>query len=236
MTTPNGIETMDLPAAEAAGAILRRVSGPRDSQTSSTRNSPPQVSRPSPQGVPPSLRDDLVPEGVINAARDSVARSLWPLLLTGPTGTGKTCAAAVLYQRWRGSNPMWRSFPTLCSLLSQCRRNGEASELVLGQTVVYTESQLWHRIAGADLLVLDEIGVRDDGGMRLEAMWRLLELRIGRPMIATTNVAPAGLTTVFDDRIASRLLAGRVVELVGADLRMSGLRSRVSRVTVGESP
>ena len=52
------------------------------------------------------------------------------------------------------------------------------------------------------------------------AVKKFAELRDGQPAIYVSNVKPETLGTLYDDRIASRVLCGSWYELVGDDRRM----------------
>ncbi len=91
----------------------------------------------------------------------------------------------------------------------------------------------WRAIAGDDLAILDEIGERDQvGDLYLTTLKRFLDTRaMHQQSIAVyiSNLAPADLPELFDDRIVSRLLAGTVFELAGDDRRFAGIETTDGR-------
>jgi chromosomal replication initiation ATPase DnaA len=69
-------------------------------------------------------------------------------------------------------------------------------------------------IRKARIVVLDELGGRTQTtDHHYEAVKMVLDEREGQPLILITNLIPADLAAVYDDRIASRCAAGTVVDL-----------------------
>src|SRR5262249_12878111 len=80
---------------------------------------------------------------------------------------------------------------------------------------------LWERIANAPLIVLDEIGSKERvSDHHYETVKGVLDKRHGRPLICISNLNLDEIKNVYDDRIASRLAAGTVFELLGEDRRL----------------
>lgn len=186
-------------------------------------------------GVPTELRPELIPAGLLDQARKVAKARQWPLYLWGQPGTGKTCAAAWLASRFgaqmdRPPNILFRSFLRICQLAGDCRRRGQAEEDWSGTWITWTRGSLWQRIRAADLLVLDDIGPVEDAGLRREVMHEVLDLRLGRPTLLTGNVLPEDLSALFDDRVASRLTAGHMLEVAGVDRRALGFEQRMTVV------
>lgn len=84
----------------------------------------------------------------------------------------------------------------------------------------------WGRIASKDLAILDEVGERASAGdLHCTTLKRFADLRdneAGAVAIYISNVRPHQLGELYDDRIASRLLAGTIYELTGKDRRRIG--------------
>lgn len=143
--------------------------------------------------VKPSLRDKL--RELASGERK------WPLFLFGDTGAGKTSAALALADFCELA--FYDELDTLC-------------DSVMNHTID------WDLIGWADLAILDEIGVRtkatDLHYTTVKSFWERRKRREQRT-IYISNIQPQGIADVFDDRIASRLLCGTVVELTGDDRR-----------------
>jgi hypothetical protein len=74
---------------------------------------------------------------------------------------------------------------------------------------------VWKSVGAAPLVVLDEIGSRTPSDFAYETVKRVLDEREGRPLVVVSNLALEAITRLYDDRVASRLAAGTVVEVVG---------------------
>jgi DNA replication protein DnaC len=129
------------------------------------------------------------------------------LVLAGPTGVGKTFAAAgAIIHGWSGR--LWY-FGALAGALLDPKRREEA-------------------LAGCKddaLLVLDDLGTEyvKDGGLVQSFLDEIIWHREGNalPTIITTNLPAETLAERLGDRIADRLRGpwGRIVECTGSSLR-----------------
>ena len=136
------------------------------------------------------------------------------LLIIGPTGTGKSTAAALCCKeaarlRFR---VRWSYVPDLADAL-----HGKPTE----------RATLIRELVAVDLLVLDDFGVRDLADWEIGYLDQIVEgrYRSRRPMIVTTNWTPADL--VKDQRFArladrwKERTAADMVALTGASMRSS---------------
>lgn len=148
------------------------------------------------------------------------------LILTGPTSSGKTHAAAGVLRRAipayvaMTGNPRsgaryltvasWRWW-NLAALASAMRPGGDVD----GAKVLRESTE-------ATLLVLDDLGTARMTEWVEEYFYTLINTRYEtmRPTIVTTNLTPAEFKNTLGERIASRLAAGAVtVTLQGRDYR-----------------
>lgn len=144
--------------------------------------------------------------------------SPWPLFVTGLAGRGKTCAALCLLDHAGGE---YYSAGRLCEDLILAAK-GQLSWGVNGQRENLTPFILWQRITRAPLMVLDEIGARNRvSDFAYETVQRVLDDRHGKPLVCISNLDPARLAQLYDDRIVSRLAAGTVFHLTGEDRRLA---------------
>lgn len=171
---------------------------------------------------------ERIPDAVQMAVQHCHHEHLWPLYLWGPTGSGKTCAAAVAFAVWRRT-ATWLTLTEMCDLLKGF--NAATSQLIRtsdGQTVEVTLQGFWRRIESVDLVVIDEIGTRDATAHRYDSLLRLLDARKGKPLILTGNLDPVtALAAVYDERIQSRIAAGVLVNFKGRDQRLDGVEERI---------
>ena len=147
--------------------------------------------------------------------------SAWPLAVCGPPGTGKTCAALCLCDHCDGDSRYWTA-AGLCELLvmSQSGRL-EWSREGYGGTV-WPET-VWRWVAGAALVVLDEVGCRDRvSDFAYETVKRVIDDRYGKPLVVLSNHTLDVVARLYDDRIADRLAEGTVIVLQGESRRLAG--------------
>ncbi len=132
----------------------------------------------------------------------------WPLFLHGEPGAGKSCAGLAVVD-WCGDGIYitMQDFRNAIIDAQQDRVPFERSEGVL-----------WREWNAANLCVLDEVGLRDKvSEHHYETLTKALNLRIdaGKPLIVISNIGVKEITSVYDDRIGSRLSSGTVVQVSG---------------------
>lgn len=142
----------------------------------------------------------------------------WPLLIHGPPGTGKTCAALCVLDLAQGE---------YFTVADYCEQHNEAKA---GRLQVSNGGQIWRPtpfsfrarfIDRPPLIVLDELGARQQvTDAHYEAVKFAIDLRENRPFIVISNVKPEQIGAMYDARIFSRLAAGTVIEVAGPDRRL----------------
>jgi DNA replication protein DnaC len=156
-----------------------------------------------------------------------------PIYLFGSVGLGKSFAAAMVYARWLGPTVTFLPYADLINLSIRAERDGSISRILgNGQSVDLTAPQWWKWLTDVGLLIVDEIGTGMSHEWRREMLWKVLEIRKGKPLLMTGNLSLGGLLEQFDARIQSRIVAGMVIELVGTDQRLVGAKGRIHRVEV----
>ena len=158
----------------------------------------------------------------------------WPLVLFGPPGTGKTCAMLCLLDYAGGE---YHTVSGLCQMMNRAALGNYSVEdagvrpnaidgekaYVHKRTVVLYPHQIWARIGKAPLVVLDELGCRSNvSDAHYEVVKDMVDARRRKPFVVLSNLPLVSIGRLYDDRIVSRLSAGTVVELSGADRRLSG--------------
>lgn len=135
------------------------------------------------------------------------------VILTGPTGTGKTFQAWAWWQRWavgRETTSLSEvpQFYTAPDLLEQIRRSYSGKALVLDSDA---------------LLVVDDLGVERPTEWVLEQLYRIVDerYRLRKPLVVTTNLGGGELRDRLGDRVVSRLAEMCcAVRLEGKDKRL----------------
>jgi DNA replication protein DnaC len=134
-----------------------------------------------------------------------------PLVISGPPGTGKTCAALCFADAvW---DAYFLSFPDLVQL----------------EFAPWDQQNSMRReLERAELVILDDVavGVETENSLRLrrEVLWRTLDLRERRAngqTVVTTNCKRDLLTRAFGQAVESRMFCGTHFELLGVDQRLS---------------
>ncbi len=131
-------------------------------------------------------------------------KACWPFFVYGPVGGGKTYAGLTFCDLVEHSH-----FATL---------EGECSAVMKGGSVLRDHSDGLNR-----MIVLDEIGERSvNGDLHYTVLKGLLddrEYNHEKVGVYLSNLSPAELVKMFDDRMVSRLTAGTVFKLEGKDRR-----------------
>lgn len=149
-------------------------------------------------------------------------------MLAGCPGSGKSVAACLLARQ----NVSWRFWECsrLLSLIVAARMSDTKTAAwpvwpdlaeTDGQTVELTEGHMLRHIETAGVLVLDDVGTRDLRDAPAEIFLTILNLRVNKPTIITTNCDRAKLTNAVGARCVSRILAGSVVKFPQIDRRQA---------------
>ena len=158
-----------------------------------------------PRRINPALLNDL---------RDLCAgKAQWPLFLFGEVDTGKTRAALCLGDV---SGGWYLELPNLCRMLITAGKG----ELQWSSGYRRTEGEIWDAIQSTSLIILDEIGTKDNTtDNHYEVTKRVLDMRAGRPAVYISNLDVDGIEAVYDDRVASRMSCGTLFQ-TGPDRRI----------------
>lgn len=77
--------------------------------------------------------------------------------------------------------------------------------------------------AGADLLILDDLGSEFNSSFLISTLYSLLNNRLGAklPTIVTTNITDGALLEkLYTEKISSRLAAFVQIQFLGSDIRV----------------
>lgn len=140
------------------------------------------------------------------------------LILLGPTGTGKSSAAALVAEAAVEAERTvaWRYVPDLCDILTS---NASARQTEI------------RRLSHVDLLILDDFGVREIADWEVGYLDQIMEARYRsrKPVVITTNLTPVQIREdVRLERMTDRWrerLASNMAILTGASMRTNGERN-----------
>lgn len=153
-------------------------------------------------------RMDMVDPALLDVLRRlATGKERWPLFLSGPSGSGKTATALAL-----------------CDFAESATYT--TAEDLADRIMAGDGDAAWELIAERDLAVLDEIGERQQvGDLAYRAVKKFADIRsteAGSVAVYISNCQPSEIQSLFDDRVASRLLCGTSFELTGDDRRFTG--------------
>lgn len=169
----------------------------------------PLRSPPALKGRPPVPSDwNKVQTKLQDAINSALNESLWPWYVYGEAGRGKTCAVACVYRHWPKGFLYWWDCGEITRRLAMMRKEGDGDEI------------LKRSVNDCDLIVIDDIGTRAPTDPQLDALRDIIAWRRDKPLIVTGNLKPSDLRQVVDDRVASRLCEGVLIEVVGTDKRL----------------
>lgn len=162
--------------------------------------------------VPPRLKD------AFRECRKGLAP--WPLLILGDVGVGKTRFCLCIYD-WYGGR--YTELSTLADEFAMVRR-GEFRDLRWTTEPKVYERDWIKMLEDERILIVDDIGRRSNESEHVrDTLIRVLNAREGgRPLVVVSNLTLDQLSESYDDRIASRLSAGTVINAEGDDRRVEG--------------
>jgi DNA replication protein DnaC len=139
------------------------------------------------------------------------------LLITGPCGVGKSRLACAMTMALR-KKEIETTLIFSSELFLALRRSFNHSIVTL------TEWDITSKLTRAPVLICDDIGVQKHSEYVIEAWYNIVDSRYRncRPTAFTSNLNLKEISTLMSDRIASRLMSGTVVNLVGRDRRLKG--------------
>ena len=138
------------------------------------------------------------------------------LMLFGNAGLGKTHAALAIagIVLEKGYDVIYVSSPDFFSKLEG---------LHFGADPAGEEETLMQTTAGADLLILDDLGSEFNSAFLISSLYSLLNNRLGAklPTIVTTNIADGSLLEKrYTEKISSRLAGFVQIKFFGNDIRV----------------
>ena len=139
----------------------------------------------------------------------------WPVYLHGAVGCGKTCAALAVLDRVIGS----RRYFTAGDFVDRAIKAAKG-ELYAGDYRVH-EGEFWREWQQCVFTVMDELGTREKvPDWHYEIVYKAVNYRYGMPSIWISNHSLDDLAGLYDERLASRLAEGTVIEIQGDDRRL----------------
>ena len=137
------------------------------------------------------------------------------LLFVGATGLGKTYLSTAIAKALldQGKSVIYISAPELARRLEAARFKDEE-----GQLAQFFE---------ADMLIIDDLGTETRTPYTVGTLTDLMDqrIRLGRPMLFSTNLNLEGIQKAYDERIVSRLLGHfSYCYFYGEDLRIKAFK------------
>jgi len=122
------------------------------------------------------------------------------LIMTGKTGNGKTHLASVLCKQVAAENTAQPLYTTVSAMLRYIRAS-------FGKGCEYTESQAMARYATADLLVIDEVGVKLSSEYDKSTLFEIIDERYQEqlPNVVISNLSVKEIEDHIDARMVDRL-------------------------------
>ena len=139
-------------------------------------------------------------------------RGISGLLFTGGTGLGKTHLSAAI-ANVVANNGHYTVYETAQQIIDTC-------DGVRFNKLPVAEKEKYEN---CELLLIDDLGAECRTGFSVAAVCNLIDLRMvnGRQTVISTNLAPKEISSVYGERLLSRLLGEfRVIKFVGSDIRM----------------
>jgi DNA replication protein DnaC len=163
---------------------------------------------------------DQIDENLRNEMHAVVnGRKKWPLFIVGPSGVGKTCAALCMLDRTWGAYYTANELVDTVASAQRGQLRGKQYGSKITQEMLWTE---WSDVQRVALFVLDELGTRERvGDLVYNTTKQLIDCRASKPLIVISNLDLPRIVELYDDRVASRLVAGTVVLVQGQDRRLA---------------
>lgn len=122
------------------------------------------------------------------------------LIMTGSTGNGKTHLASVLCKQIAAENDAQPLYTTVSAMLRHIRAS-------FGKGCEYTEKQAIAEFVGADLLVIDEVGVKLSSEYDKSTLFELVDMRYqeSSPTVVISNLSVGEIDKHIDSRLVDRL-------------------------------
>jgi len=169
--------------------------------------------------ISPQLRADL---------KAAIESGPWPILMHGRPGNGKSSAAAIavashLLKHGQSSAFFWTWETLVANLLTARKRKDRSFPVKHGDDWFQRhESFVTKRLADPRcLIVLDDFAVSRLADWDFGLMFELVNcMRTGHVILTSNNSTEQMiLKEIIDERIASRLSAGTIITVTGADRR-----------------
>lgn len=144
------------------------------------------------------------------------------LLIFGDTGIGKSHIAVsilkvVMEKEYSG---LFISLPLLLTLIKNTYSKYDDSGL--------TAAEILKKMKDIDLLVIDDMGAEAGSNHDIQKIFELLDSRLGKPTIFTTNLKGDQFTETFGKRNTSRILKNTfILKMDGEDYRKKGVNLEV---------
>ena len=122
------------------------------------------------------------------------------LIMTGATGNGKTHLASVLCKQVAIQNDARPLYTTVSSMIRYIRAS-------YGKSCTYSEQDALDRFGTADLLVIDEVGVKLSSEHEKSMLFEIIDMRYQEelPTVVISNLSVGEIEEHIDERMVDRL-------------------------------
>jgi DNA replication protein DnaC len=190
----------------ALGELMRQQASMTIFQSYPLEAGPRRIIHPWPEKI--RIREEIDKTVRLKIRAVTEGQEPWPILFWGEAGSGKSCAALCVLDYFGG-------LYLDAAIFAECRRLAMQGELWEAGYKIH-ETELWKPVRDANLVVMDELGVREKvTDHQYETVKRVMDNREEKPAIYVSNLPPVDLARVYDDRIASRATSGTVIGMIG---------------------
>lgn len=160
------------------------------------------------EGVDPWLRK-MISQGLES--------SFQTVTIQGNPGCGKTCAMALVYASFGLPNAQWYSGSELVDQILSLRFKGD----------VGADADFMRRIYSLDLLCVDDVGVGLESTVKREVFREVLDSRIRKKTVMTTNIPVDRMAEFMGPRLEDRIMGGWVIQFQRESRRVGRIASNL---------
>lgn len=151
-------------------------------------------------------------EKALHIARDYYKGATYNTILTGKAGTGKSHLSMAMLKVVNEHSDPYRK----CLFISVDELMRRIKESFSNLESQHTEQRMTSLLTKADLLVLDDLGAETGAiasdnratDFTTRTLYSIVNGRMKKPTIITTNLSGADLTRMYDSKLLSRMLRG----------------------------
>lgn len=148
----------------------------------------------------------------LNIAREYYAGATYNTIFTGKAGTGKSHLSMSMLKIVNEHSKPYRK----CLFVSIDEVMRRIKDSFSNHESYYTESRMVNLLIEADLLVIDDLGAETGAvdssnnatDFTTRTLYAIINGRMDKPTIITTNLSSKGLAKMYDSKLISRMFKG----------------------------